>query len=292
MKRFRYFFVCLTLMAMVGVSPVCSAASGFLDSLFEIATGPYYAEGEEELERLDKARFDAAMQAEGMEHNAKVDGQVTEADKGIKGIDLVVILDKSGSMYGLASDTIGGFNSLLEQQRKKDVPVKVSVVAFNQASDVKYNRVPITEVKDLTVKDYMPQGTTALLDAVGNSLSSLKEMEGVNAEGNKVLVVIITDGMENASREWSKENVKKLISELQDEFRYEFVFMGADIDAVDVAGGLGISKEKSIKFRKTSGRSGGVQSNFRAINVMLDDVADGKSLDKDSKWRNSVVEDN
>lgn len=205
----------------------------------------------------------------------------------VKSIDLIVILDKSGSMYQMTEDTIGGFNSLLEEQRKKNIPVKVSLGMFNQVLDVKYNRVDLKEIKDLGKEDYIPQGTTALMDAVGNTLSALKIKEEVNVKGNKVLIVIITDGMENASKEWNKEAVKQLIGELQEK-GYEFVFLGADIDASSVAQGIGIKKESSMKFKKTGE---GVQANFKAMSVMLDSVSQGNSILSDMKWKRSIVED-
>ena len=190
-------------------------------------------------------------------------------------------------MYSMTDDTIGGFNSLLEEQRKKDIPVKVSVGMFNQVLEAKLDRVDLKDVKDLTRDDYIAQGTTALLDAVGNTLSAIKGREEVNVPENKVLVVIITDGKENASKEWKKPDVKKLIEELQEK-GYEFVFLGADIDAVSVAGGIGISQERSMKFKKTGA---GVQANFKAMSVMMDSMSAGNNLVEDAKWKNSIVED-
>ena len=213
-------------------------------------------------------------------------GRIAE-DAVVKGIDLIVILDKSGSMYSMTDDTIGGFNSLLEEQRKKDVPVKVSVGMFNHILEAKYDRVDIKELKDMTREDYMAQGTTALLDAVGNTLSAMKEREEVNVEGNKVIVVIITDGMENASKEWKKDGVKKLITDLTEK-GYEFVFLGADIDAVSVAEDIGIEKERSMKFKKTGA---GVKANFKAMSVMMNAVSEGRSLRDDASWKKSIVED-
>ena len=228
-------------------------------------------------------------QEEGKEHNEKVDKEVSgKKTENTKSIDLVVILDKSGSMYNLQSDTIGGFNSLLEEQRKKDIPIKVSVGMFNQALETKYDRVNLSEINNLTKEDYVPQGTTALLDAVGNTLSALRNREEVNAEGNKVLVVIITDGLENASKEWKKPDVKKLISDLQEEKGYEFVFLGADIDAVSVAQGIGIKSENSMKFQKSSA---GVRANFTAVSQMVDTVSEGASLSNDASWKRKIVED-
>ena len=265
-------------------SPVASDSLAFLPDFSDMF--PWMIE--EETTESSKKITD---QEEGKEYNKEVDEKTKGTDKqdvDTKSIDLVVILDKSGSMYNLRSDTIGGFNSLLAEQRKKDVPIKVSVGMFNQALESKYDRVELSEIKDMTEKDYLPQGTTALLDAVGNTLSALRGREEVNAEGNKVLVVIITDGLENASKEWKKPDVKKLISDLQEEKGYEFVFLGADIDAVSVAQGIGIKSENSMKFQKSSA---GVRANFTAVSRMVDTVSEGASLTNDSSWKKSIVED-
>ena len=285
---------------------MCFCVSGFakeisvgdlVNDLFDILpwnveTGEYKdgreikVEGEEKKpedvngENEEKGRMEEEMKKK--EKDAKISDKPE-----VKSIDLIVILDKSGSMYSMTDDTIGGFNSLLEEQRKKDIPVKVSVGMFNQILEAKLDRVDLKDVKDLTREDYIAQGTTALLDAVGNTLSAIKGREEVNVPENKVLVVIITDGKENASKEWKKPDVKKLIEELQEK-GYEFVFLGADIDAVSVAGGIGISQERSMKFKKTGA---GVQANFKAMSVMMDSMSAGNNLVEDAKWKNSIVED-
>ena len=285
---------------------MCFCMSGFakeisvgdlVNDLFDILpwnveTGEYKdgreikVEGEEKKpedvngENEEKGRMEEEMKKK--EKDAKISDKPE-----VKSIDLIVILDKSGSMYSMTDDTIGGFNSLLEEQRKKDIPVKVSVGMFNQILEAKLDRVDLKDVKDLTRDDYIAQGTTALLDAVGNTLSAIKGREEVNVPENKVLVVIITDGKENASKEWKKPDVKKLIEELQEK-GYEFVFLGADIDAVSVAGGIGISQERSMKFKKTGA---GVQANFKAMSVMMDSMSAGNNLVEDAKWKNSIVED-
>lgn len=220
------------------------------------------------------------------EAKQEADGQKKE----VKSVDLIVILDRSGSMYGMEEDTIGGFNSVLEEQRKQEVPVRVTLITFNNAVNTLYNRVDVKEVKNMTKEDYTASGTTALLDAVGNTLSGLKTNAEVNAEGNKVLMVITTDGKENASKEWSAEKVKALITEMREK-GYEFVFLGADIDAVSVAEGIGIKAENSVKFKKTAGADGGVRSNFKAMNVMMRSVVDGESLEESASWKNSIVKD-
>lgn len=263
----------------------------FFDILpWDVTTGEYTdgrdlpKDGGENVEKNRQMEEDAKTK-ETQEETSVGDKEGAAAP--VKSIDLIIILDKSGSMYNMVEDTIGGFNSMLEEQRKKEVPVKVSVGMFNQSLEAKYDRAALADVKQLSKEEYVPSGSTALLDAVGNTLSALKTRTEVNAEGNKVLVVIITDGMENASKEWTKENVKKLISELKEK-GYEFVFLGADIDAVSVAQGMGIDAANSVKFKKTSA---GVQANFKAINVMMEAVGSGSSLADDAKWKRSIIED-
>ena len=200
-------------------------------------------------------------------------------------MDLVLILDKSGSMYGLEKDTIGGFNSMLDKQRESNLPVKVTAIMFNNAVSTIYKRTDLKNVKNITNKDYTPQGTTALLDAVGNTLSQMKTTPGIDAKGNKVLVVITTDGKENASKEWTYPKVKKLISELQEK-NFEFVFLGANIDAAQTAQTIGIKKANAVKYRNTSS---GVKANFRAVNAMVADYAAGEM--ESARWKKEVEED-
>ena len=188
-------------------------------------------------------------------------------------MDLVLILDKSGSMYGLEKDTIGGFNSMLDKQRESNLPVKVTAVMFNNAVSTIYERTDLNKVKNITEKEYTPQGTTALLDAVGNTLSQLKTLPDIDAKGNKVLVVITTDGKENASKEWTYAKVKALISELQKK-NFEFVFLGANIDAAAAAQNIGIKKENAVKYKNTKT---GVKANFREM--------------KAARWKKEVEED-
>ena len=181
-------------------------------------------------------------------------------------MDLVLILDKSGSMYGLEKDTIGGFNSMLDKQRQSELPVKVTAVMFNNAVSTIYERTDLDKVKNITEKEYTPQGTTALLDAVGNPL-------------------ITTDGKENASKEWTYPKVKALISELQEK-NFEFVFLGANIDAAAAAQNIGIKKENAVKYRNTQS---GVKANFRAVNAMVADYAAGEM--ESGNWKKEVEED-
>ena len=158
-------------------------------------------------------------------------------------MDLVFVLDKSGSMWNVVEDTIGGFNSFIERERKSDQKTRVTLVLFDDEYKILYTRKPIDEVEELTSEEYFASGCTALLDAVGRTILSL---EGEVAD--KVMFVITTDGLENASVEFKREDVKKLI-EAHD---WEFLFIGADIDSYAEATDLGIRSSNTANYEKSS----------------------------------------
>lgn len=165
--------------------------------------------------------------------------------------ELVFILDRSGSMSGLESDTIGGFNSMIEKQQKEEGEAVVSTVLFNDTCDVIHDRVPIGEVKKLTGDDYYVRGCTALLDAVGDAINHIGNVHKYSKEKDrpaKTLFVITTDGLENASRRYTFKDVKKLISRQQEKYNWEFLFLGANIDAIEVAGSMGISEDRAANY--------------------------------------------
>ena len=211
-----------------------------------------------------------------------------EANKKLKSLDLIVILDRSGSMYGLENDTIGGFNSMVEEQKRLEIPVSVSLIMFNNKVTTLYEKKALKDVETLLRAQYTASGTTALYDAVGNTLSALQSNPDVFAEGHKNLVVITTDGYENASSEWTKEKVRKLIGDLREK-NFEFVFLGADINASDVGKSMGIAESNSVKFKKTST---GVRSNFKAVGAMMRTLVAGDSLVENADWKNSIERDN
>jgi len=165
--------------------------------------------------------------------------------------ELVMILDRSGSMGGLEKDTIGGYNSMLEKQRREDGEVLVSTVLFDNDCEVLHDRVPIDKVEPITEKDYYVRGCTALLDAVGDAI---KHIEGIHKytreedKPGKTIFVITTDGYENASRNYSYGDVKRMIEQQKEKNNWEFLFLGANIDAVEVAGRVGIKPDKAANF--------------------------------------------
>ena len=168
--------------------------------------------------------------------------------------ELVFILDKSGSMSDLASDTIGGYNSLLKQNREAPGEAVVSTVLFDHRVEVLHDRVPIDQVKHLTANDYVPAGCTALLDAVGGAIRYHERVQKILPAGYRpahTLFCITTDGLENASKRYTYPQVKRMI-EASRERGWEFMFLGANIDVAAEAGRLGIDEDCAVPFAATS----------------------------------------
>ena len=165
--------------------------------------------------------------------------------------ELVFILDRSGSMGGLEKDTIGGYNSFIEKQRQEDGEANLTTVLFDHAYELLHDRADIKKVKPMTDKEYSVRGTTALLDAIGVSITATgKKLEGI-AEAErpgKVLFVITTDGMENASKEYTAGSIKSMIEHQKEKYSWEFLFLGANIDAVKTAESFGIAKEMAVDY--------------------------------------------
>ena len=179
--------------------------------------------------------------------------------------ELVFILDKSGSMSGLESDTIGGYNAMLEKQKTEEGSAHVTTVLFDNQMEMLHDRLPIKAVHPLTDKEYRVGGMTALLDAVGSTIRRLNELEcamPADEQAEKVIFVITTDGMENASREFTYPAVKKLIESQQVEKGWEFIFLGANMDAISEAGKLGIQADRAASFVNDSQ---GIETNYRSV---------------------------
>lgn len=165
--------------------------------------------------------------------------------------EIVFILDASGSMHGLESDTIGGFNSMLDKQKKQGGQAYVSTVLFDDESKVIHDRKPIATIAPMTDRDYSVGGCTALLDAVGGAIHHIGNVHKYAREEDrpqKTLFVIITDGYENASREYTYDKVKHMISRQQEKYGWEFMFLGANIDAAKEAAKYGIKKDMAVNF--------------------------------------------
>lgn len=203
----------------------------------------------------------------------------------IKHLDLVLVLDKSGSMYGLEKDTIGGYNSMLDKEKDLDVDTKVTTVLFNNNVDVVTDRADLNSVAKMTDKDYRVGGTTALLDAVGNTITKVSGTPGITDKDHKVVFVIITDGQENASKEYSKATIQKMISDKKAQ-GWDFVFLGTNIDAASEAKEIGIDADHAVKYRNTSA---GVQQNFTAIAAYAKAAVAQKD---DDSWKKNILKDN
>ncbi len=165
--------------------------------------------------------------------------------------ELVFILDRSGSMSGLESDTVGGFNAMINKQKKEDGTAYVTTVLFDTRFDRIHDRLRLEDVPALTEKDYVPGGCTALLDAIGDTVRHIAQIHKyARAEDvpEKTVVVITTDGLENASRRYDLDQVKKLIEHEREKYGWEFLFLGANIDAVETAREIGISSARSANF--------------------------------------------
>ena len=178
--------------------------------------------------------------------------------------ELVFILDRSGSMSGLEADTIGGFNSFINKQRKEDGKCLVSVVLFNNYSKVIYDRIDLNEIKKMDEDDYIPSGSTALIDAMGSSIHHINNVHKYIREEDvpkNTIFVIITDGQENDSHKYSSDEVKRMVNK-QKEKGWEFIFLGANIDAVETARHYGISEDRSARFHNDDK---GIKRNFLSI---------------------------
>ncbi len=183
--------------------------------------------------------------------------------------ELVMILDKSGSMGGLESDTIGGFNAMIAKQKKVEGEVLVSTVLFATKSEVIYDRVPIDEVRDLTEKEYEVGGCTALIDAVADAIHHIGNIHKYARKEDvpeKTIFVITTDGEENASRRHSAEQVKEMVKRQQEKYGWEFIFLGANIDAVETAGLYGIPEDRAVTYNNDSK---GIALNYQVVSETL-----------------------
>ena len=179
--------------------------------------------------------------------------------------ELVFILDKSGSMSGLEKDTIGGFNSMLDQQSKVDGECVITTVLFDNRYELLHDRIDIRAVQPMTEQEYFVGGSTALLDAIGKTIHKIGTVQKNTAEdyrAEKVMFVIITDGEENASRCYSSMQIREMIQRQKERYGWEFIFLGANIDAVETAGRFGIDADRAVDYVPDGE---GTELNFRMM---------------------------
>lgn len=192
---------------------------------------------------------------------------------------LVFILDQSGSMHPLSQDTIGGFNSMLEQQKNLPDPCEVTTVLFNDRVSVLHDRMKIKNVANLTTAQYHPGGTTALLDAIGFTLKRMIRREKGKLSlrhPSQVMFVIITDGQENASQYFDLDEIRNMILQAQEAYGWEFIFLGANMDAVAAAGDLGISASRAAQYEADSAST---ILNFQAMSHAAASMRETGALD-------------
>lgn len=203
--------------------------------------------------------------------------------------ELVFILDKSGSMCGLEKDTIGGFNSMIKKQKNQKGDAIVTTVLFDSMYELIHDRVPINGVRKMTQKDYCVGGSTALLDAIGKTINKIANVQkNVSKEwkAEKVIFVIITDGMENSSREYSYKLIKSMIERQKEKYGWEFMFLGANIDAVAEAAKMGIGEERSVTY---CNNSKGVALNYDTIGDTIALMRGVEcTLDIGREWKSNI----
>ena len=203
--------------------------------------------------------------------------------------ELVFILDRSGSMQGLEADTIGGFNSMLKKQKKEPGEALVSTVLFDDRVEVLHDRVRVERVKPITDREYYVRGCTALLDAVGGAIHHIGNMHKYARPEDvpeHTLFVITTDGMENASHRYSAHQVRRMIRRQKKKYGWEFLFLGANIDAVETAGHLGIDADRAVNYHCDSE---GTRLNYQVLAQAVSAVRCSAPLD--AHWKDAIEED-
>ena len=205
--------------------------------------------------------------------------------------ELVFILDRSGSMGGLESDTLGGFNGMIERQKKEKEKVNVTTILFDDEVEIIHDRFPIDAVQPLTDKEYYVRGCTALLDAVGHAINKIDNVQKHLPEehrAGKVLFVITTDGLENSSTEFNYNNIKRMI-EAKKECGWEFLFLGANIDAGKEAEKIGIARNRAVTYENDHD---GIALNYEAVGRAVRGITKSRncSVELDDAWAEDIAE--
>ena len=203
--------------------------------------------------------------------------------------ELVFILDRSGSMAGLESDTIGGFNAMIEKQKKEDGECYISTVLFDNVSEVLHDRVKLSEIRPMTDKEYTVRGCTALIDALGGAIHHIGNIHKYARPEDvpeHTMFVITTDGMENASQQYTSDQVKRMIERQKEKYGWEFLFIGANIDAVETAQRYGISSDRAVNYNADSEGTGIL---YESVACAVSNVRKCAPLDKG--WREKLDRD-
>lgn len=203
--------------------------------------------------------------------------------------ELVFILDRSGSMSGLESDTIGGYNAMLEKQKKEAGEATVTTVLFDDKYELLHDRIDLKGIAPITDREYYVRGCTALLDAIGKTIQKIANVQKHTSPENradKVLFVITTDGMENASREYTYDKIRALVERQKQEYGWEFLFLGANIDAAAEAKRFGISEDRAVTYKCDAA---GTALNYDVISEAVCHVRASRPLD--AGWKARIDQD-
>lgn len=203
--------------------------------------------------------------------------------------ELVFILDRSGSMAGLESDTIGGFNAMIEKQKKEDGECYISTVLFDNVSEVLHDRVKLSDIKPMTDREYTVRGCTALIDAIGGAIHHIGNIHKYARPEDvpeHTMFIITTDGMENASQRYSSDEVKKMIERQKEKYGWEFLFIGANIDAVETARRYGINEDRAVNYNADAKGTGIL---YESVACAVSNVRRCASLD--NSWREKMDKD-
>jgi len=204
-------------------------------------------------------------------------------------IELVFILDRSGSMAGLEDDTIKGFNSLLNKQRSEVGEAIITTVLFDHSYELLHDRINLKSIRNITDKEYYVRGSTALLDAIGYTIDKIGNVQKVTQEehrADKVLFVITTDGMENSSRKYNYKMIKRMIENQKRKYNWEFIFMGANMDAISVANNFGIDANRAVNYHSDQK---GTSLNFESMSKVVSKLRSSKPIDEE--WKKEIEED-
>ena len=203
--------------------------------------------------------------------------------------EIVFILDRSGSMGGLETDTVGGFNAMLERQKKAEGEALLSTLLFSNETEVLHDRADIRQVEPLSLQDYRVGGSTALLDAIGGAIRHIGELHRRASEDGRpahTLFVVTTDGQENASRRYGYAELKRLIERQKEKYGWEFLFLGANMDAVAAASRFGIDADRAVRFHCDRA---GIALNYKAVGEAILTLREKSALDRD--WGARIRED-